>query len=244
MLVLGLGSPARAYDPVPALRNLYGAPHAVAWILQVKPGRESEFVNAMLNKGPYSKLLSGFASEKLVQLLPVQAQRPVYVSFSRYYDSGTAEFVESERMPAIEPYLEAKPQRLELTLVEHLLSNWGWERGTPEKVVRSEPFKNEELFRTNISSLSFFKSGYVGQIGALEFFDETASLETVRQKVAQRSGLSGASVYTIAGQSRYLVYCEFFRTPPELGKQRIALPPGGLPLGTQIGVVIQNYIPR
>jgi hypothetical protein len=242
--LISTAAPVRAYDPVPALRNLSGAPHAVIWLLQVKPGREAEFVNAMVTTGPYNKLLSGFASEKLLEPLPVADGATLYICFSRYYDKGTAAFVEPERLEAITSYLTAPPARLDLSLVEHLLANWGWERGTDQQVMRTEAFKNEEIFRKNITSLSFFKAGYVGQIGMMEFFEAGSDVDAVRKTASARSGLSGASVYKIDGEDRYVVYSEFFKAPADIAARQLHIVPGTVPVGQYAGVVAQNYIPR
>lgn len=241
---IGAAPQTHAYDPVPALRNLYGAPHAVVWLLQVKPGREAEFVDAMVTTGPYNKLLSGFASEKLLEPLPVKDGATLYLCFSRYYDKGTPEFVEPERMQQIEQYLAEKPVRLQLTLEEHLLANWGWERGSEQRVLRTEAFKNDEIFQKNISSLSFFKAGYVGQVGMVEFFEAGADVKDVRAQASARSGLSGASIYKVDGENRYLVYSEFFKAPADIAAKRLHIAPGAFPKGQMAGIVVQNYNPR
>lgn len=239
---------AQAYDPVPALRNLYGAPHAVVWLLQVKDGKDGAFVDTMVKAGPYSKLLSGFANEKLLSPLPAQNGTRVYVCFDRYYDKGTAEYVEPARLDAVKPYLAAPPVRIELTLVEHLLANWGWEHGTKQSVLRAEAFRNDEIFERQISSLSFFKSGYVGQVGMLELFDGAASLDEVRQKISQRVGMSGASIYRIesaGGKPRYAAYSEFFRAPKDVAAQAAkSIRLNDMPAGAIAGVVVQNYMAR
>lgn len=244
VMAISMAPPAYAYDPVPALRNLYGAPHAVVWLMQVKPGREAEFVDAMVTTGPYNKLLSGFASEKLLEPLPVKNGATIYLCFSRYYDKGTSQFVEPERMEQIQKYLAGPAIRLELSLTEHLLANWGWERGSEQAVLRTEAFKNDEIFQKNISSLSFFKAGYVGQVGMIEFFEPGADLAAVRTKASARSGLSGASIFKVDGEERYLVYSEFFKAPADLAAQQLHFAPGALPRGRMAGIVVQNYNPR
>jgi hypothetical protein len=235
---------ADAYDPVPALRTLYGAPHAVVWLLQVKAGRETQFVNAMVQSGPYNKLLSGFASEKLLEPLPVAQGTRVYLSFSRYYDTGTAEYVEPERLRGIAEDLDRPPVRVKLSLVEHLVADWGWEKGTKQSVLQTKPFKNDEIFQKNISSLSFFKSGYVGQVGVVEFFKPGVNLNAVRARVTARGGLSGASIYKVDGSDRYVAYSEFFKAPKDVVAEGVSIAQSAIPLGAVAGVVVQNYSPR
>lgn len=235
---------SHAYDPVPALRNLYGAPHAVIWLLQVKEGHEESFVNTMVGAGPYDKLLSGFASEKLLEPLPVQNSNKLYVSFSRYYDKGTSEYVSPDRLKALQGELSRKPVQMQMSLVEHLLADWGWEKGKDQSLLTAQAFKKDELFERNISSLSFFKAGYVGQVGMIEFFAPDVDLKAVRAKVSARTGLSGVSIYKLDGQNRYVAYSEFFKAPAELSAQQLRLGSDAVPQGGIAGIVVQNYMPR
>jgi hypothetical protein len=230
--------------------------------MEVKPGREAAFIGAMVDSGPYSKLMAGFANEKLLEPLPAQqvtathvADKGVpqdaallYLSFSRYYDKGTAQYVEPERLRGIESELQRPATRLQLTLIEHALADWGWEKGSAQSVLSTQPLQNDEIFQKNISSLSFFKAGYVGQVGMVEFFEPGTELAEVRAAVTARSGLSGASIYQVEGQDadkeRYVAYSEFFRAPPELAELRLRVGPDKVPAGGIAGVVVQNYMPR
>ena len=235
---------SNAYDPVPVLRNLYGAPHAVVWLLQVKEGHEESFVNTMVGAGPYDKLLSGFASEKLLEPLPVQNSDKLYVSFSRYYDKGTSEYLSPDRLKALQSELSRQPVQMQLSLVEHLLADWGWEKGKDQSLLSAQAFKKDELFERNISSLSFFKAGYVGQVGMIEFFAPDVDLKSVRAKVSARTGLSGVSIYKLDGHNRSVAYSEFFKAPAELSAQQLRLGSDAVPQGRIAGIVVQNYMPR
>jgi len=235
---------SRAYNPVPALRNLYGAPHAVVWLLQIKEGHEESFINTMVGTGPYDKLLSGFASEKLLEPLPVQNGGKLYVSFSRYYDKGTSEYVSPARLQSIDKELARKPIQMQMSLVEHLLADWSWEKGGSQSLLSAKAFKKDELFEQNISSLSFFKAGYVGQIGMIEFFTPGEDLKAVRAKVSARTGMSGASIYKVDGENRYVAYSEFFKAPAELSAQQLQIGADAVPRGGIAGIVVQNYVPR
>jgi hypothetical protein len=167
---------------------------------------------------PLSQSSYRVLQRKLLEPLPGREARPRYLSFSRYYDLGTARFVEGERMRQLGSLLTVQPRRIDLTLVEHVLSDWGWEHGRQDQMVRSAAFGRDEIFEKNLSSLSFFKSGYVGQVGVLEFFDEGVPLAAVRTAVSQRRGLSGASIYRPeGGQMGFVVFSEFFKAPPERG---------------------------
>lgn len=232
------------HDPTPVLRNLYGAPHAVITMYEVIPGKEAPFLDVMVKTGPYGKLLSGFANERVLQPLPSSEGKNLFISVARYYDSGTADLIEKERGPALQPYLARQPTSIRGTLVEHLLADWGWERRTQHKIVRAGAFKNDEIFQKNISSLSFFKAGYVGQVGMIEFYPKGASKEAVSEQVEKRVGMSGASILALADGS-YIVYSEFFRSPGGVEKRKISLDASaGMIIGSQAGVVVQNYVPR
>lgn len=257
VLSLGIFNNAYAYDPTPALRNLYGAPYALISVYEVKPGMESQFVDVMVKTGPYNKLLSGFANERIVQPLPTaEGGNTTYSCIGRYYDLGTATFVEEQRDAAVRSFLTREPIRFSVKLVEHWLGDWSWEKRSERTLaahsnnirssfLRVEAFKNDEIFKKNISSLSFFKAGYVGQVGMLELFPKGTSLEQVRSQIQTHPGLSGASIFTIGDEGRYACYSEFFKSPTDINKHTFDIPAtGNAVTGSQAGTVVQNYVPR
>lgn len=259
MLVLSLGfvNNSHAYDPTPALRNLYGAPYALISVYEVKPGMEPQFLDVMVKAGPFNKLLSGFANERIVQPLPTaDGSNTTYSCISRYYDLGTATFVEKQRDVAVRPFVTREPIRLSVKLVEHWLGDWSWEKRSQRTLaahsndmrssfLRVEPFKNDEIFEKNISSLSFFKAGYVGQVGMLELFPKGMSLEQIRSQIQSHPGLSGASIFAIGDEGRYACYSEFFKSPTDITKHTFEMPATGNAMtGSQAGTVVQNYVPR
>ena len=234
-----------AHDPTATLRNVYGAPRAVLTLYQVKPNMEPQFLDAMVKSGPYNRLLSGFANERILQPLSASNEKGLtYTCVDRYYDLGTADFVESQRLAAVKPFLVHDPVRMDATLVEHLLADWGWEHGTKQNIIRAEPFKNDEIFQKNISSLSFFKGGYTGQVGMLEVFPEGTTVEQVRAQIVSHEGLSGASIFSW-GKGRYACYCEFFKSPTGVDHHHFKVSMKSEAVtGGQAGVVVQNYLPR
>ena len=244
---LTLKQQALAYDPTPVLKNLYGAKVAVLEIYQVKAGKETDFLGAMVASGPYNKLLTGFVNERILQSLPsADGTAVVFTSVGRYLDPTTAEVVQGLRSPAIDEYLTTAPVRMQVSLVEHILGNWGWENGSRQMTVRAVGYTNDKIFRENISSLSFFKSGYVGQVGMLEVFPDGTTLDDVRATVSARPALSGASIFSLAGKNQYAVYSEFFHAPATVKKAAFRFPESPVPAvtGAQAGVVVQNYVPR
>jgi hypothetical protein len=245
-MAFGLVTNTYAYDPTAALRNLYGAPYAVVSVFEVKDGMEPEFLDAMVKAGPYDKLLAGFANERILQPLPATRGNGVaYSCVDRYYDLATAEFIEKQRTAAVRQFLKREPTRLNVKLIEHWLGNWGWERGTAASFLRVEPFKNDEIFQKNLSSLSFFKAGYVGQIGMLELFPKGTTLEQIRSEIQSHPGLSGASVFSATNGGQYVCYCEFFKSPAHADKHTFDVSPTSEVItGAQAGMVVQNYVPR
>ena len=248
MVMFGAATGSRAGDPIPTMRNVYGAPYAVITVFEVKAGMEPQFLDAMVKAGPYNKLLSGCANERILQPLPATGAGTVtYSSIGRYYDLGTANFVEKQRDAVIRQFLASEPVRLEAKLVEHWLGDWGWE--TPQAkhgATRVEPFKNDEIFQKRMSSLSYFKSGYIGQVGVLELFPKGKSLEQIRADVRHHAGLSGSSIYAVAGGERYVCYCEFFKSAGsgiDVSGSGITVA-DNVAVGVHPGIVVQNYVPR
>lgn len=238
--------PGSALDPKAVLRNLYGAPFATFVIYQVKPGMETPFLDAMVASGPYNRLLSGVANERILQALPSsEGQSSLFYSIGRYYDTGTADFIEAQRKTAVRAFLLHDPIRQDATLIEHLLADWGWEKGAPHAVIPARAFQSEEIFQKNLSSLSFFKTGYVGQVGLLELFPKGTTAEQVRQEVGARQGLSGASIFALTGGETFAVYSEFFKAPANADRRTFLLQgTAGEVTGGQAGTVLQNYVPR
>jgi hypothetical protein len=238
---------AKAYDPAPVLKNLYGAKVAVLEVYRVKASNEGNFLNAMVASGPYNKLLTGFVNERILQSLPATNNgNIVFTTVARYMDATTADVVQGMRSQAVNPFLAEAPVRMQVSLVEHILGNWGWENGGKQMTISAVGYTNDRIFRENISSLSFFKAGYVGQVGMLEVFPEGTSLEDVRTAVTARPALSGASIFTIAGKKQYAVYSEFFHAPTTIKSSSFNYTQTATPevVGGQAGVVVQNYVPR
>jgi hypothetical protein len=256
VLSLGVINNSYAYDPTPALRNLYGAPYALISVYEVKPGMEAQFLDVMVKAGPFNKQLSGFANERIVQPLPTAEGVNMYSCISRYYDLGTATFIEKQRDAAVRSFVTREPVRYSVKLVEHWLGDWSWERRSERSLaahtkdihssfLRVEPFKNDEIFQKNISSLSFFKAGYVGQVGLLEVYPKGMTIEQIRAQVQSNPGLSGASIFAIGDEGRYACYSEFFKSPTDINKHAFDFTATGNALtGSQAGTVVQNYVPR
>jgi hypothetical protein len=84
----------------------------------------------------------------------------------------------------------------------------------------------------------------VGQIGLLEFFPANQDLEALRSILGGRKGLSGASIFTMEQGWGYMTYSEFFRAPEQVCSFSISAGPQQSLSGGQLGIVVQNYVPR
>src|ERR1035441_6522195 len=105
---------AFAHDPKPILRSIYGAPIAVVTTYEVKAGSQTDFLDAMVQSGPYNRVLYAFANERIIEgPSDTVSGITTFISFARYYDISTANFVDSKRNPAIAQYLAKDPARVE-----------------------------------------------------------------------------------------------------------------------------------
>jgi hypothetical protein len=214
---------------------------AVVTFYQVKTGSEENFINAMVSSGPYNRVLYGFANERILQTVSESKEETNFISFARYYDKATADFVDTQRNPAISTFLQKEPVRVDASLIEHELADWGWEKGTEQTVLHIRPLVNEDIFTRNISSLSFFKAGYTGQVGMVEILPANKQLTEIRDSLRSRRGLSGASIFSTA--SGLVVYSEYFKTPAEAAARRVSIVDSKAN-GAQVAVVVQNYVAR
>jgi hypothetical protein len=241
LLITGSVTQLRAHDPKPVLRSIYAAPMAVITFYQVKPGSEENFINAMVSSGPYNRVLYGFANERILQTVSASKEETNFISFARYYDKATADFIDTQRNPAIAAFLQKAPLRVDGNLIEHELADWGWEKGTEQSVLHIRPLMNEDIFRRNISSLSFFKAGYTGQVGMVEVLPANQQLAEIRDNLGSRRGLSGASIFSTG--SGLIVYSEYFKTPADAAARRVSIADSNIN-GAQVAVVVQNYVAR
>ena len=263
----------RADDPVYWMEAAATASEVTVSLYETNPGAGSAFVDDMIGAGPFSRMLSGFANEKIVQALPLatpqltraagapgtlsaaaawaltadpEQSSAVYYAVSRYHDVGTAERVDAVRDPRIARHLRVAPVRLRARLVEHLVPDWGWERGVKPTVLRmSNRAEMDRVFGRDGTVLSFFKSGYTGQIGLIEFFAPSVGLDTIRTTLSARSGMAGASILRVHATGRYLAYSEFFRAPKGTARRRLAETPVATEVeGGRAGMVVENYFSR
>jgi hypothetical protein len=230
-------TPALADEPTAMMRNIMSATVAEVTVYDVRPDQGQQFLDAMVTHGPYDQLMAGAVSEKLLAPLPGSNGR--WMALSRYLDGATARRVADSRDKKLAGLVAGQPERVSGTLVQHVFADWGWEKGSPARMLDVYPVGSEAIFEQRLTSLSFLKSGYTGQAGMVEFFDASYSPERLRALVAGRSGLSGASIYVTADKS-YFMYSEYFNSPANAARVSMQASANR----GQAGTVEMNYTPR
>lgn len=249
---------ARADHALPVMRGILAARFAMISVYQVQPGREASFQNALLQSGPYNRRLQGFANERVLEVSTTsmseesnsaRAAGQRVFSLTRCFDAETGTFITDQRRSALRDLLQGNPVYVPVSLVEHIFSNWAWEKSgtptfttTPAGQTPSLLVQSLELFAKPNVSLSFLKDGYIGQLGMLEAFPANVSLDDIRGQISQRAGLMGASIYKSA-DSTFYVYSEYFQAPVS-DRSRTLTADADRIQGAQLGAVVQNYVSR
>jgi hypothetical protein len=254
---LSLPQSANADEPLPIMRGTYAARFGLISLFEVQPGQETNFHTALVQSGPFTNIVPGFANERVLEMsaladTPPAAARTIgqrIVSLIRSFDEESAQYIIQQRAPSIRGVLRSDPVYIPVKLVEHLFGNWSWENRRAFTITTSTTSAPESLLQQSTTlfaqpnvSLSFLKDGYVGQLGFLETAPATSDLQNIRNELQRRTGLMGASIYQAADNS-YLIYGEYFQTPATSGANRLSVETGKLQ-GGQIGYVTQNYAAR
>lgn len=255
---------AWADDPLPTMRGTFAAKYATISVYQVQPGRETAFQSTLLQAGPYNRRLQGFANERVIEasITPMSdglrsaltmGQRVIVLT--RCFDAETGVFIFEQRTGALQSLIQGSPIHVPVSLVEHLFSNWAWEKPGATMAITSTPAiasatttgtvtsllaQSRELFNRANITLSFLKDGYIGQLGMLETFQASTNLDDIRRQMRQRTGLMGASIYR-AADSGFYVYSEYFQAPAS-EKTRVLTLEADRVEGAQLGPVVQNYV--
>jgi hypothetical protein len=260
-LILILPQIAFADHPLQIMRGTFAARFGLISVFEVQPGHETDFQTALVQSGPFSHLVPGFANERILEMGTTAGTDPAaaktigerVVSLIRCFDPESAQFIIQQRAPAIQGMLSSDPVYIPVKLVEHIFGNWSWEkRGAAASafaIVTSTVNQTQSLLQQSITlfgqpnvSLSFLKDGYVGQLGMLETAPASADLQNIRGELRERTGLMGASIYQAADNS-YLIYSEYFQAPSSSLANVLKTQPDKLQ-GAQLGSVVQNYASR
>jgi hypothetical protein len=243
------------------MRGTYAARFGLISLFEVQPGHETEFQTALVQAGPFTHIVPGFANEVVLEMSTTAGYEPVavktigqrVVSLIRCFDAESAQYIIQQRAPAIKGLLRTDPVYIPVKLVEHLFGNWSWEKHgvaasafaiTTSTVNPTEPLLQQSvaLFAKSNVSLSFLKDGYVGQLGMLETAPASSDLQSIRDQLHQRTGLMGASIYQAADNS-YLILSEYFKAPSSSLTTELTVQPDKLQ-GGQLGTIVQNYTSR
>ena len=247
ILALGFAFPqvSLADDPVTELGEVCEAPDGDVVVLPVSPTNEGEFLTALVNNGGYHGATSTFANETLGRALPGMTKAGVTKFFSvvRYYSEPEMNKLANRRQEAIAPYLVEEPTVYHTRVIEHLLANWGHERGDQVTFESVIPGGEGHLFDEYGSSLSYFKGGYSGQMSVLEVYNSGVTLDQVRDDLTRRKGMSGATIFQDKATDIYLAYSQYFQSDAE------HLAPADAREGSLVsmrlaGQVTQNYSSR
>jgi hypothetical protein len=233
-------APACADDPLYGIdESVQSRQVVITTVSNADPLTVPALLEDFVRSGPYNRGISGFADETISQGIS-EGGKPIDVfSVSIFQSAAAADKATDLRKSA----LSAAPGRdqgyIKAAVIEHLVANWGWERGKEVKFIRLEPGKPTKVYDEYNSTLSFFKSGYTGQMSMLEFFQPSATLEGVRAELTARVGMSGASIYRDEATGNFIAYSEYFNTASAL-KNRSA----SLVADRRMGQVTQNYRAR
>lgn len=196
-------------------------------------------VAALVQTGPYNRGNPAFTNETISQGYSKDLQTAEVFSVSTFQSPEVADTASRARKAALPAILSGDPVSIKATVVEHLLANWGWERGGEVTFTRVVPGKPTRIYDEYNTTLAFFKSGYTGQMSMLEFFQPGATLEAVRGELTARRGMSGASIYREKATGNYIAYSEYFDTASALASKSASLV-----VERRMGQVQQNYSAR
>ena len=253
-VVLGLcciaAPPLVADDPMPDILNEASTPWTLFTLYTVNIDAEFDFLDALVLSGPYEGETPGFATEKIVRGETDRGDGTVtYLTITRHFDPRAMDVAEEGRRKAVAPYLEGEPFDVRGRTVEHIVPSWGLERSTEIQTFRLAGRELRNDLNQYGRTLTFFKTGYTGQLSSFQVFEPGAELGKVRSEIARVRGLSGASILRDPESEAFVVYVEYFETPEGRLEGRLRMPSGTrgagkLPTGHMAGVVVQNYKAR
>lgn len=238
----------RADDPMPTILREATAPWSTVTLYTVRVDAEFDFLDALVLSGPYRGETPGFVAEKIVRgSLGAEDRTVTYLSINRHFDRTAMEWTEQERREAVAPYLAEEPFQLHGRMVEHVVASWGLERKSAVQTYRLAGADLRQELNQYGRTLTFFKTGYTGQLGSFQVFPPGTKLGEIRSQLGGARGLSGASIFQDPQTQTYAIYVEYFETPAERLQGKLRMPRGsgrGLPSGQMAGVVVQNYKAR
>jgi hypothetical protein len=237
--LLGVANPSQADDPLYGVAEAVNSLEVEITTYSVEPEGEASFIHALVQSGPYNGSESAFSNETISEALSDGTQPVEIFAVATFQNSAAADRVSSLRKAAAQSNLVKSAVSTRAKVVEHLLANWGWERGEAVKFTRIVPGQPTRVYDEYKTTLSFFKTGYTGQMSMVEFFRPGVKLAEVRSALSARRGMSGASIYREEPTGNYIAYSEYFDTASAQGASASALV-----ADRRMGQVLQNYAAR
>ena len=235
--LLGSGVPASADEPMYAIQASSDSTEVTIMTYDVGTDAESALVQALVQSGPYNRSEPSFTNETISQEISGSTDSTGFFSVATFQSAAAADKMANLRRSAVQSLAAREPIRAKV--VEHLLADWGWERGREVTFTRLVPGEPTRVFDDYTTTLAFFKSGYTGQMSMLEFFQPGVQLEEVRAALTARRGMSGATIYRDHATGNYVVFSEYFDTASARAAQATALV-----VERRVGQVTQNYAAR
>jgi hypothetical protein len=229
----------------PYMRKVVAAQTATFTLYPVSPGMEQQFLDSMVLTSPYIIKPNGLANEKILTPLP-NSSANYHISIARFSVENDSTKTVAARKTPVRQYLSGEPIRVTGKLVEHLLSDWGWEQKRDHQTIVVDAKHADPIFQKKLSSLSFFKTGYTGQAGMVQFYANGTRIDTIVHNYEKRQGLAGASIYQLPSGG-YAVYSEYFVSPAQAPDEKIQVVATGdasVLEGSQGGMIAVNYVSR
>ena len=251
LVACGIGSvPANADEPEWDIEDYLNSTILTIRIYTIRPEQFGTFIDTAVSNGPFTSRLGGFVNEKILEPVSTNSAGDMNViMISRYFDEGTSQIVNMQRDPSLREISGSDPVTINAKLVENNFGNWSWETGDQASRFQLEnaaAYDTKRIMDNEELSVSFGKSGYVGQAGMLESFSGDTSIESIRKELSSRADIAGASIFKADGG--YLVYSEYFQATEGLASKELALSDhasaadaGAWFTGGQLGVVTSNY---
>lgn len=236
-------APTWADDPLYGIEETVSGPTVVITTFptdtEIDPRTTAALIEQLLLSSPYNRGTTGLMDEMISQGIS-DGTKPIDVfAVSIFQSDKAADSATALRKSFLRAAQTREPSYVKATVVEHLIANWGWERGKNVTFLRIVPGQPTTIYDEYGSTLAFFKSGYTGQMSMLEFFQPRASVKAVRAELTKRSGMSGASIYRDDATGNLIAYSQYFSTASAL-----AAGSHSLVADRRIGQVTQNYRAR
>jgi hypothetical protein len=239
-------SVGHTYDPRPTMNAELRATNATLELYVPKSGQEYQLLDALVKSGAFSNGPTGLLANERILRVPSASGGGVssYLVLAQYFDPTLGQEIAHHRAEVTKAYLSKPALSLQLTSVERVVADFGWEQGkSPQVEMLSGRSVNTIIDKK--MSISFLKIGYVGQSATVTFFPIGTKMEQVFAESKADPNVAGATIYLDKTQNQYVMYSEFFRAPKVLAsKAAMGSALAGSLLDHQPAIVVENYEAR